>query len=219
MKVLKEAGADYVFAPDRSEMYPGSKADETGTAVGKVFVVPTRQDFLSEGKSRPGFYRGVCTVVSKLFNVVQPTRAYFGQKDGLQCITIRQMVRELNFPVQVVICPTSREADGLARSSRNVYLSQKQREASPQIYKALLHVQSKADTIRDADVLRKIGREELEKEKMWKVDYFSICDGNNGEEIEGGKEIPKGQFAMISTAVNLGNVRLLDNVLIGNQDD
>lgn len=200
-------------------MYPRSKADETGASVGKVFVVPTRQDFLSEGKSRPGFYRGVCTVVTKLFNIVQPTRAYFGQKDGLQCITIRQMVRELNFPLQVVICPTSREPDGLARSSRNVYLSQKQREASPLIYKSLLHVQKKSETIRDADILRNIGIEELGKEKMWKIDYFSICDGNTGEEIEGGKNMEKDKFIIILTAVNLGNVRLLDNVLIGNQND
>lgn len=128
---LKARGVDVVFAPLATEMYPPGSPYRS-------FVTLTDVDAATpEGSARPGFFRGVATVVSKLFNIVQPTHACFGQKDGVQCIVVRQMVRDMNLPVSVDVAPTARDADGLAMSSRNVYLSHDQRAAAPAIYKAL----------------------------------------------------------------------------------
>ncbi|CAM9719008.1 unnamed protein product [Chrysoparadoxa australica] len=105
------------------------------TADHAIYVEPKGYEGISEGAARPGFFRGVATVVAKLFNVVQPAKAYFGQKDALQCVVIKRLVRDLNFPVDVVICPTGRESDGLALSSRNAYMNAEQRAAAPVVYR------------------------------------------------------------------------------------
>jgi len=126
--MLSEAKVDAVFLPEAKEMYP------TGFS---TFVTTEGIEVTSEAKSRPHFFKGVATVVSKLFNIVQPDRAYFGQKDAIQCIVIKKMVKDLDFPLDVVICDTIRESDGLAMSSRNSYLTDLERKVAPVLYRAL----------------------------------------------------------------------------------
>ncbi|NTW04184.1 MAG: pantoate--beta-alanine ligase, partial [Oscillochloris sp.] len=128
LELLAEAGVDLVFTPEPAEMYPR----DFGTAV----VLPAADDVL-EGSARPGHFRGVATVVCKLLNIAQPTRAYFGQKDAQQTVVVRQMVRDLNIPTEIVVSPTVREPDGLALSSRNTYLTPEQRRAATVLYRAL----------------------------------------------------------------------------------
>lgn len=135
-----------------------------------------------------GHFRGVATVVTKLFNIVQPTNAYFGQKDGLQCIVIKQLVRELNMPVNVVACDTIREADGLAMSSRNIYLSKEQRARAPVLYQALSAIRDgfnkkPASTGFSKKELVGIGKQVL-KEDLFKIEYISIVDGDSGVEVK-----------------------------------
>lgn len=140
---LGESGCDAVFAPAAVDMYPLGR----GQLPIKTFVTPLDADVLTpEGVARPGFFRGVSTVVSKLFNLTRPALAVFGQKDGVQCIVVRQMVRDLNFDIQIEVARTTREADGLAMSSRNSYLTPDQRAAAPAIYKALLESKKEFET-------------------------------------------------------------------------
>ena len=146
IELFASRGVDVVFAPtDAQELYPNSKPNETSTKVQRTFVIPLgiEESDKAESRARPGHFRGVATVVSKLFNILQPNKAYFGQKDVLQCIVIRQLVRDLNFPVEVVVCDTMREGDGLAMSSRNVYLNAEQRRTAPILYKALSKVKER----------------------------------------------------------------------------
>mmetsp|Transcript_14378 Transcript_14378/g.16701 ORF Transcript_14378/g.16701 Transcript_14378/m.16701 type:complete len:363 (-) Transcript_14378:508-1596(-) len=228
VRTMIDKGVNYVFLPTQSDMYPGSIFGQTSTSLGRTHVVPKGIDFLSEGAARPGFFTGVATVVCKLFNIVQPTRAYFGQKDGLQCLVIRQMVRDLNFPLQVVPCPTLREDDGLAMSSRNVYLSKEQRTVAPTLYQSLLAVRNAYDQHgeRSYDKLIKIGMDLLNERKeiqsssktLFSVQYFSICDAVDGTEFgpENTKMLPE-QNIMVSAAIDFGDCRILDNILLGEQ--
>jgi pantoate--beta-alanine ligase len=228
LAMLKSRGVDYVFAPEPSEMYPGIKPNQTSNNVQRTLVVPVgvEQD-QAEGKTRPGHFVGVATVVTKLFNIVQPTNAYFGQKDGLQCIVIRQIVRELNMPYQVVICPTEREPDLLAMSSRNVYLSPTQRKIAPVLYDALSKMKKAFDQgERDYEKLKNIVKSRLEEVAQsqpasptadgkpvlpsFKIDYISIVDTNSGIEEKPGKVSNQ---IMCSSAIHFGNCRILDNVL------
>jgi pantoate--beta-alanine ligase len=129
LELLKKENVDFVFFPSEEEMYPKGY---------KTFVnIENIEETTREGKSRPGHFRGVATVVTKLFNITQPDKAYFGQKDGIQCIVIQQMARDLNIPTEVVIVPTVRESDGLAMSSRNSYLSKEERQIAPILFKVL----------------------------------------------------------------------------------
>lgn len=161
------------------------------------------------GKSRPTHFRGVCTVVSKLFNIVNPDKAYFGQKDAQQLSIIKQMVTDLNFDIEIVSCPIVREADGLAKSSRNTYLSKEERQASTIINKSL----KKAKTLiksgeRDSKNVIDFIKNEINKEPLAKIDYISIVDNNTIKNI---KTIEDG--SLIAVAVFIGNTRLIDNFI------
>jgi len=152
----------------------------------------------------------VATVVAKLFNIVQPTRAYFGQKDAQQTIVLRQMVRDLNFNLEMIIGPTGREADGLAMSSRNAYLSEADRAAAPVLYRALSAAQTAvANGERSGDILRKLLRAMITAVPQARIDYVSAADPHTLEELELVEE-----GVLLSTAVFFGKTRLIDNILI-----
>jgi len=163
-----------------------------------------------EGTSRPGHFKGVTTVVAKLFNIVEPTKAYFGQKDAQQAIVINKMVADLNMNPEVVTCPTIREADGLAMSSRNIYLNPDERQAALVLYQALKLAQKlwvKGE--RDAKRIRQQMTGLIQKQPLANIDYVSIADPKTLEELE--KVIPP---ALASLAVRFGKTRLIDNVVL-----
>jgi pantoate--beta-alanine ligase len=199
LALLEARGVDLVFAPDAAEMYPQGFATEI--RVGGVTEV-------LEGAVRPGHFAGVATVVAKLFNIVQPTRAYFGQKDAQQSVVIKKLVRDLNLPVQVVVAPTVREPDGLALSSRNSYLTAEQRAQAPALYRALTAAKARFDAGEgDAEALRQAMRAEL---TGFTVDYVSVADAETLRELDrvDGR-------ALASMAVRLGATRLIDNLVLG----
>jgi pantoate--beta-alanine ligase len=159
---------------------------------------------------RPGHFRGVTTVVAKLFNGVQPHKAYFGQKDAQQAAVIRQMVRDMNFPIEIVVCPTAREADGLAMSSRNVYLDPEQRQAATVLFRALSAAKDAYDKgERNGEELRQVMRVTLAAEPLARMQYVSCADYDTLEELD---EI-KGK-ALLSMAVFFGKTRLIDNFVL-----
>jgi pantoate--beta-alanine ligase len=202
LRLLEAAGTDLIFAPEPGEMYP--PGFDLSIQVGGVTDV-------LEGAVRPGHFAGVATVVAKLFNIVQPTRAYFGQKDAQQCVVIRKLVRDLDMPVEVIVAPTVREADGLALSSRNSYLTPEQRAAAPVIFQALSEARRRFDAgERDAEVLRHAMGEALSHQAELKVDYISVADPLNLRELATIE-----QPALASVAVRLGATRLIDNMLLG----
>ena len=167
-ELLKQEGVDFIFAPSVEEMYPAG-------AVTYV-TVEGLSDKLC-GRSRPGHFRGVTTVVSKLFNIVEPDRAFFGQKDAAQSTIIRRMVRDLNIPVQVVVCPIVREPDGLAMSSRNAYLDAQQRKSALVLYRSLMAVQERFDQgERKVHTLIEAGVQTFAQEPSVRLDYFEIVD-------------------------------------------
>jgi pantoate--beta-alanine ligase len=199
---LIEPYTDLLWLPTAEIMYPPGY--QTWVEVESV----TRP---LEGAMRPGHFRGVTTVVAKLFNAVQPDRAYFGQKDAQQAAVIRQMVRDLNFPIEIVVCPITREADGLAMSSRNVYLDPEQRKAATVLFRSL----SAAKTLyeggeRDAEKIRAKMKEVLASEPLAEPQYVSCADYDSLEELT---EI-KGK-ALLSMAVFIGKTRLIDNFVLG----
>ena len=184
------------------EMYPTGGVD--------IQVVPGKLAAVLEGVSRPGHFRGVATVVAKLFNIVQPERAYFDQKDGQQLVVIRQMVRDLDFPVEIVAVPTVREPDGLAMSSRNTYLDQHERSAATVLYRALMRAQElHLEGEHDAEVLRAAMSDILASQPLAAVDYVSVADPETLEEL-----VLVDSQAMVSLAVRIGGTRLIDNVLL-----
>lgn len=193
------AGADLVFAPEAAEIYP--QGFDTRIDVGQV---ATRL----EGAVRPHHFGGVATVVAKLLNITQPTRAYFGQKDAQQCVVIRQLVRDLDIPCEIVVCPTVREADGLAMSSRNAYLTPDQRTHASVLYRALKAAEARylAGETR-ADVLRAAVHETLAEAAADGVDYVSLADPDTLEELEAARG-----GALVSLAVRFGATRLIDNL-------
>ena len=203
LSLLRAEGADLVFTPSPEYIYP--PGFDTWIEVGSLAQ-------RLEGEHRPGHFRGVATVVAKLFNVVQPDRAYFGQKDGQQVAVIKRMVADLDMDVDVVVVPTVREADGLALSSRNVYLTPEQRRAAPLIYKALCQARKLwEDGERQGESLRSRVRRTLEQEPLIeKIDYVSVADASSLEEVD-----TIGQPVMVSVAVRMGRTRLIDNVLLG----
>ena len=202
LALLEAAGADIVFTPPPSEMYPPGFA--TSIDVGPV-AHPL------EGASRPGHFSGVATVVAKLFNIAQPTRAYFGQKDAQQAAVIRRLARDLDFPLEVVIAPTVREADGLAMSSRNSYLSPEERASAVVLHRALTEAATRyAAGERDAEAIRAAMRAVLAAEAKAQVEYVSVADLETLEDLQ---RIEAG--ALVSLAVRLGRTRLIDNLLLG----
>ncbi len=166
-----------------------------------------------EGARRPGHFRGVTTVVAKLFNAFQPDKAFFGQKDAQQAVVIERMVKDLHFPIEVVVCPIVREPDGLAMSSRNTYLNPEQRQAATALSRALRAAES-AFTAgeRDADVLRHTMMDVLDAEPLAEVQYVSAADPQTLRELEG--EV---SGALLSMAVYVGKTRLIDNLVLGSK--
>ena len=201
LSLLEAAGVDLVWTPTPEVMYP------PGFATWVEVEGLTRP---LEGAARPGHFRGVTTIVAKLLNAVQPTKAYFGQKDAQQAAVIRRMARDLNFPVEIVVCPTVREADGLAMSSRNSYLSAEERQAATILFRALTAAKSAyARGERNAESLRKIMAETLASEPLAKMQYVSCADYDTLEELETvtGK-------TLLSMAVFMGKTRLIDNFVL-----
>lgn len=199
--LLEQAGCDLLFAPGAGEMYPHG----TGTTVDPGAVAQPL-----EGERRPGHFRGVATVVLKLLHVLEPHRAYFGQKDAQQLGVIRAMVLDLDVPVEIVGCPTVREPDGLALSSRNSYLDAEDRRAAPVLYRALLAARRLWEGgERSGDVLRAAMSRVLADEPRARVDYVSVADPLTFRELSG-LEGP----ALLSMAVFVGRARLIDNLLL-----
>jgi len=201
LKMLKEVGTDIVFMPPAEEMYP----DKYSTWV-DVENLTSRL----EGEIRPGHFRGVTTVVNKLFNIVEPTKAYFGQKDAQQALVIEKMVRDLNMNLEIVVLPTIRESDGLAMSSRNVYLDENQRKAATILFKSLtlasdLHKEGEKNASRIKQKMTQL----IQTEPLGTIDYISIADTETLEELP---DI-KGK-ALVSLAVRFGHTRLIDNFII-----
>lgn len=199
--LLEPLGVDLVWMPTPEIMYPAGY--QTWVAVEEI----TRP---LEGAMRPGHFRGVTTVVAKLFNAVQPHSAYFGQKDAQQAAVIRQMTRDLNFPVEVAVCPIVREPDGLAMSSRNVYLDPEQRRAATVLYRSLNAAKQAYERgERDAGQLRQIMKDVLAAEPLAEVQYVSCADYDTLEELTtvSGK-------ALLSMAVFIGRTRLIDNFVL-----
>ena len=202
LALLREEGVDLVFTPTVEEIYP--PGFNTWVDVGGL------GDRL-EGAHRPGHFRGVATVVAKLFNIIGPDRAYFGQKDGQQSAVIRKMVRDLDLDVEVVMVPTVRDSDGLALSSRNAYLTGEQRRAAPVVYRALQLAQRLwQEGITDGSWIRSETRRVLESEGLIeRIDYVSVANAETLEELD----IVKGRV-MVSVAVQLGKPRLIDNIIL-----
>lgn len=204
--LLEAEKVDLVWIPPAEQMYP---------AHFQTWVEVEDLTKVLEGAHRPGHFRGVATVVAKLFNAFQPQRAYFGQKDAQQVVVIRQMVRDLNFPIEIVVCPTVREEDGLAMSSRNGYLKPDERTAAGVLFRALtLAHEAFSSGYREASALRAVMREVLADEALAEVQYISVSDVVTLEEREG--EIDQ---ALLSMAVTIGKTRLIDNLVIGKGED
>ncbi len=201
LALLEAAGADLVWAPPVAEVYPAGF---------QTYVTVEEVTRVLEGAARPAHFRGVATVVAVLFNVFQPDRAYFGQKDAQQAVVIRQMARDLAFPLEVVICPIVREADGLAMSSRNVYLTPEQRAAAPVLYRALCAARDAWQAGKhDGERLRQVMRDVLAAEPLARPDYVSAADPVTLAELG-----DAGQGVLLSMAVRVGRARLIDNVLL-----
>ncbi|KAI9335462.1 Pantoate-beta-alanine ligase [Obelidium mucronatum] len=211
VQLLATVGVDAVFSPAVKEMYPAGIVLDVSKQTG-AFVEVKGKSHMLEGSIRPHFFRGVATVVTKLFNVIQPHKAFFGQKDGQQCAVIRTMVRDLLIPTEVVVCETIREKDGLAMSSRNRYLNPEERQLAPVLYKALRAAEDLYNQgERNANVLRDAGLKIL-KESGVPVEYLSVA---NSLTLEEEPELIGTDGAMMSGAVRIGKTRIIDNIMLG----
>lgn len=200
-QMLDREGVEFVFAPTVEEMYRAGAA---------TWVTVEEMSGKLDGRSRPGHFRGVTTVVSKLFHAVEPDQAFFGQKDVAQVAIIRRMVRDLNFAVEIVVCPIVREVDGLAMSSRNAYLDSEQRKQALVLHRSLKRVQQMADAgERDAGKLIAAGRDVLAQEPLVRLDYFEVV---NPDTLEAVSDISAG--ALVAVAAYVGTTRLIDNVVL-----
>ena len=200
-QLLEAEKVDVLFAPKVEAMYPPG-----ATAIVEVQELSERLD----GRSRPGHFRGVTTVVSKLFNIVQPDLAFFGQKDAAQVAILRRMVRDLNFDVQIVVGPIVREADGLAMSSRNAYLDPQQRKQALVLNRSLMRIQFLVDQgERSIQKLSDAGKQVIAEEAGAKLDYFEIVDPDTLETLA---DLSKG--ALVAVAAWIGTTRLIDNLLL-----
>ncbi len=203
---LKDEGVDAVFAPASDEMYPPSYS---------TYVTVEGLTARLEGASRPTHFRGVTTIVLKLLNIVQPARAYFGQKDAQQLAVVRTMVRDLDLAVDIIGMPIVREADGLAMSSRNVYLTPEQRAAALVLSHAIRRAADMyADGERDGERIRSAMRAMIEAEPLARIDYVSVADAESLDEVDA-LDGP----ALASLAVRFGATRLIDNALLGDASE
>lgn len=197
---VEKLGGDLIFNPEPSEMYNDGFCSYVDMSV------------LTEelcGLSRPVHFRGVCTVVNKLFNIVQPDRAYFGQKDAQQLAIIKRMVKDLNMNLEIIGCPIVREEDGLAKSSRNTYLNPEERKAALVLNKSLKLGKELLDSgCRDANEVRKVIIENIEKEPLAKIDYVKVVDGLTMQQVD---KIEK--EVLVAIAVYIGKTRLIDNII------
>jgi pantoate--beta-alanine ligase len=201
LQLLSEAGVDLVWTPTPEIVYP----------IGfQTYIDVEKVTQSLEGERRPGHFRGVATVVAKLFNAFTPDRAYFGQKDAQQVVVIKRMARDLNFPIDIVVCPTQREPDGLALSSRNVYLNLEERQAATILYRSLSAAKTLFDTgQRHAPKLKEAMLATLATEPLANPDYVSAADPESLVELE---TITDG--VLLSLAVRIGKTRLIDNILL-----
>ena len=195
------AGVDLLFRPTPAEMYADDRS---------VFVEETTLSSTLEGKSRPGHFRGVCTVVAKLFNILSPDAAVFGEKDFQQLAIIRQMVRDLNFKTNIVSVPTIREGDGLACSSRNEYLNPEERKQAPVLRRALLAAAEKAKAgEKSAKLIVGLARNLISEASLARIDYVNLVDAENLQPVE----IVRSK-SVLALAVFFGRTRLIDNILL-----
>ena len=200
-ELLEKEGVELLFAPSVEEMYPAGAV---------TWVTVEGLSGKLDGRSRPGHFRGVTTVVAKLFHIVEPDAAFFGQKDAAQVAIVRRMVRDLNFPVEIVACPIVREPDGLAMSSRNAYLDEQQRKQALVLHRSLLRVKKFWDAgERRAANLVAVGCEEIAAEKSVRLDYFEIVDPDSLNAVE---RVAEG--ALVAVAAFVGTTRLIDNILL-----
>jgi pantoate--beta-alanine ligase len=205
LALLEGAGTDLVWTPTPESIYPPGY---------QTWVVVEQVTQPLEGAMRPGHFRGVTTVVVKLFNAVQADKAYFGQKDAQQAVVIQRMAQDLNFPLEIVVCPIVREKDGLAMSSRNTYLNPRERLAATVLYRALCaarHVYQAGG--RDADILRQVMTIAIQAEPLARLQYVSCADPQTLQEFEG----PLAGRALLSMAVYVGKTRLIDNMILDDQ--
>jgi pantoate--beta-alanine ligase len=202
LSLLDSAGVDLVWTPTDVQMYPRGY---------QTWVQVEELTHRLEGEIRPGHFRGVTTVVAKLFNAVSPQKAYFGQKDAQQAAVVRRMTKDLDFPIEIVVCPTLREADGLAMSSRNTYLNPQERQAATILFRGLSAAKSVYESgERSAEKLRAVVKEVVTGEPLAKSQYVSCADYDSLEELETvtGK-------TLLSMAVHMGKTRLIDNIVLG----
>jgi len=201
--LLQKEGVDFIFAPSVEEMYPAGASTWV--------TVEGMSDRLC-GRSRPGHFRGVATVVAKLFHIVQPDLAFFGQKDAAQAAIIRRMVRDLNLPVEIVVCPIVREPSGLAMSSRNAYLSAEQKQSALVLYGSLQEIQRRFHSgERESDKLIAAGKRIVAADASVRLDYLEIVDPETLEPLPA-----VSRPALAAIAAFVGTTRLIDNVLLGN---
>jgi len=202
INLSEREGVDVIFAPSVEDMYPENYS---------TFVqVEGKLSSVLEGASRPGHFRGVCIVLTKLFNIINPDLSFFGEKDYQQALIVKKMVRDLNIPTRIVLLPTVREKDGLAMSSRNSYLNEKERKAATILYESLKEAKKwiedgERDSSRIVDKMRSF----IAKEPLAKIDYIAIVDSESLKEV---KEIKRGD--LIALAVYIGKVRLIDNMKV-----
>ena len=200
-KLAEAAGVDVIFAPSKDEMYPDGY---------KTYVEVEDITNVLCGKSRPGHFRGVTTVVAKLFNIVEPDKAYFGQKDAQQVIVLRKMVKDLNMNLEIVTCPIVRESDGLAMSSRNTYLSPEERSGALALSQSLFEAEKIIkDGERDAAKIIGYIKNRISQVEVAEIDYVEITDIDDLKSVEhiAGK-------VLIALAVRFGRTRLIDNVIV-----
>lgn len=198
---LDHEGVQFVFAPAVEEMYPAGAA---------TYVHVEGLSEKLDGQSRPGHFKGVTTVVAKLFHIIPADRAYFGQKDAAQVAVLRKMVRDLDFDIELVVCPIVREKDGLAMSSRNAYLSPDERKHALVLHRALMHVQTLVDRgATDATLLAIEGRKIIAEEPGVRLDFFEVVDRETLDPLD---DINHG--ALVAAAAWVGNTRLIDNLVL-----
>ncbi len=201
LDLLQSLGVDLVYVPAADSVYPAGY---------QTWIEVTDLSAPLEGRCRPGHFRGVATIVAKLFNSFQPDKAYFGQKDAQQVAVLKRMVRDLDFPVEIVVCPTVREPDGLALSSRNSYLNAEERRAATVLYRALTEAKNCYENgERNADRLRDRMRAVIRSEPLAEEQYVSVSDPETLREID-----VMERDALFSMAVRIGNTRLIDNLLV-----
>ena len=206
-ELLQELGVHHIFAPDADAMYGSDHL---------TYVDAKGFDQIAEGRARPGHFSGVATIVTKLFNIVRPTSAYFGQKDAAQCVLIRRIVEDLNMDINIVIGDTVREADGLAMSSRNAYLTTQERKAAPVIYRSLLAAReffqsAPGDVISSADLKQVVEKELRSEALVSEIQYVSIDNKATMQPIQ---KVLRQNGAIISIACKVGSVRLIDNIVL-----